>query len=82
MHIIGDYVVFADNKIFQPMVILSASMDKTMMIWEFDQESGVWMDTVNHLNFDSLAPGQNCLLCDFSKSVASMCFVDLTLVVV
>eukprot|EP00795_Rhopilema_esculentum_P014029 gene14029-5004_t len=34
-----------DGKLSQPMVVLSASMDKTMMLWELDNESGVWLDT-------------------------------------
>jgi len=37
--------VLKEEKVFQPMVILSASMDKTMITWEFHEESGVWMDT-------------------------------------
>ena len=39
-------VIFPEEKVFQPMVILSASMDKTMITWELHEESGVWMDTV------------------------------------
>eukprot|EP00794_Sanderia_malayensis_P003668 gene3668-4185_t len=34
-----------DGKTTQPMTILSASMDKTMMLWELDSNTGVWLDT-------------------------------------
>lgn len=33
-----------DNKKHQPMCLLSASMDKTMIIWKPDTASGVWLD--------------------------------------
>ena len=39
-------LVLTDKKLVQPMEILSASMDKTMMVWKLDEESGVWMDSV------------------------------------
>ena len=31
----------------QEMCLLSASMDKTMIIWRPDEESGVWLDQVD-----------------------------------
>ena len=31
----------------QPMRLLSASMDKTMIIWSPDQDSGVWIEQVS-----------------------------------
>ena len=40
-------LLHSDGQLFQPMVVLSASMDKTMMLWELDNESGVWLDTVS-----------------------------------
>ena len=34
---------------------MSSSMDKTIVIWSFDKETGVWMDDVSIIdaNFDS-----------------------------
>ena len=34
---------------------MSSSMDKTIVIWSFDKETGVWMDDVSiiNANFDS-----------------------------
>lgn len=34
------------NAYYQPQSILSASMDKTMMIWQPEKTSGVWMNVV------------------------------------
>ncbi|KAF6137362.1 hypothetical protein GIB67_036399 [Kingdonia uniflora] len=35
-----------DNDIHQPHCILSASMDKTMMIWQPEKTTGIWMNVV------------------------------------
>ncbi|XP_077978293.1 elongator complex protein 2-like [Glandiceps talaboti] len=37
---------FKGDKSHQPMRLLSASMDKTMILWKQDEESGVWLDQV------------------------------------
>ncbi|KAF6168952.1 hypothetical protein GIB67_038449 [Kingdonia uniflora] len=35
-----------DNDIHQPYCILSTSMDKTMMIWQPEKSTGIWMNVV------------------------------------
>ncbi|CAB4015809.1 elongator complex 2-like, partial [Paramuricea clavata] len=35
-----------DNKFHQPLCLMSSSMDKTIVIWRFHSEAGVWMDDV------------------------------------
>ncbi|XP_028410980.1 elongator complex protein 2-like isoform X2 [Dendronephthya gigantea] len=34
------------NHYHQPLCLMSSSMDKTIVIWRFDSEAGVWMDDV------------------------------------
>ena len=36
-----------DGTFTQPMSLLSASMDKTLIVWIPDKESGVWLEKVN-----------------------------------
>lgn len=36
----------ADDQRHQPMCLLSASMDKTMLLWAPDPETGVWIEQV------------------------------------
>eukprot|EP01102_Stenamoeba_stenopodia_P015164 TRINITY_DN5143_c0_g1_i1.p1 TRINITY_DN5143_c0_g1~~TRINITY_DN5143_c0_g1_i1.p1 ORF type:complete len:843 (+),score=179.65 TRINITY_DN5143_c0_g1_i1:107-2635(+) len=36
----------ADGSLYQPLCLLSASMDKTMMIWTPEEKSGLWINEV------------------------------------
>ena len=39
--------IFSDDETFsQPLSLLSASMDKTLMLWSPDEDSGVWIEKV------------------------------------
>ncbi|XP_071803184.1 elongator complex protein 2-like [Asterias amurensis] len=38
--------IYRDGTRYQEQCLLSASMDKTMIIWKLDSESGVWLDHV------------------------------------
>ncbi|XP_074574276.1 elongator complex protein 2 [Curcuma longa] len=38
--------IFDGSKAHQPMSILSASMDKTMMIWRPEESTGIWLNVV------------------------------------
>ena len=40
-----------DGKTHQPMCLLSASMDKTMILWEPEEETGVWIEKVRGNGF-------------------------------
>ena len=35
-----------DETFSQPLSLLSASMDKTLMLWSPDEDSGVWIEKV------------------------------------
>ena len=35
-----------DGTFSQPLSLLSASMDKTLMLWSPDEDSGVWIEKV------------------------------------
>ncbi|KAK9118606.1 hypothetical protein Scep_016699 [Stephania cephalantha] len=45
-----------ESGVYQPDCILSASMDKTMMIWQPEKKGGIWMNvvTVGELNHSAL----------------------------
>ena len=45
-----------DGSFTQPMSLLSASMDKTLIVWAPDKESGVWLEKVKYV----LAPSVPC----------------------
>ena len=38
---------FIDGKPHQPMRLLSASIDKTLIIWKPDKETGLWLEDVS-----------------------------------
>ena len=38
-----------DGSFTQPMSLLSASMDKTLIVWAPDKESGVWLEKVKYV---------------------------------
>jgi len=40
-------MVLSDGRRHQPVCLLSASMDKTLIIWRPHSESGVWVETVS-----------------------------------
>eukprot|EP00761_Pharyngomonas_kirbyi_P001902 gb/GECH01001906.1/.p1 GENE.gb/GECH01001906.1/~~gb/GECH01001906.1/.p1 ORF type:complete len:809 (+),score=191.80 gb/GECH01001906.1/:1-2427(+) len=46
----------SDGKYHQPMKLLTASMDRTMMIWEpFEEEGGIWISEVTVGEFGGLS---------------------------
>ena len=40
-----------DGTFSQPMALLSASMDKTLIVWTPDEASGVWLEKVMVENY-------------------------------
>lgn len=67
----------AGDSVEQPLKLLSASMDKTMILWGPEEDSGVWVDQVGHLayylvniaayilcatNFIKVACGTECIM--------------------
>ena len=41
------FLLTGDGTISQPMSLLSASMDKTLIVWTPDEDSGVWLEKVH-----------------------------------
>ena len=39
-----------DGSITQPMSLLTASMDKTLIVWTPEEDSGVWLEKVQFLD--------------------------------
>jgi len=56
----------ADNGRHQPLCLLSASMDKTMIIWRPHAESGIWMENVT---------GRILFLCHLCYCVMLYCYI-------
>ena len=49
-----------DETFSQPLSLLSASMDKTLMLWSPDEDSGVWIEKVTETEISAkvkLIPG-------------------------
>lgn len=61
----------AGDIVEQPLKLLSASMDKTMILWGPEEDSGVWVDQVSHLD-DKLNIMQSvyCALLSFIEVVS------------
>ena len=69
-----------DGILQQPMRLLSASMDKTMILWAPDEESGVWLEQVK---FEYLRNRKMSLLSSKSQvcvpratNVPSLCMLN------
>ena len=44
----------------QPLRLLSSSMDKTMILWQPDPDTGVWLEQVSWYN---ITDGNDCYFC-------------------
>ena len=47
--IINHILMSDDGSITQPMSLLTASMDKTLIVWSPEEDSGVWLEKVQFL---------------------------------
>lgn len=48
--LINYYILMSDDgSITQPMSLLTASMDKTLIVWTPEEDSGVWLEKVQFL---------------------------------
>lgn len=51
----------AGDLVEQPLKLLSASMDKTMILWGPEEDSGVWVEQVSH--FTQFLNIVQCIYC-------------------
>lgn len=49
----GFILLTGDGAFSQPLALLSASMDKTLILWAPDEDSGVWLEKVCYITWDS-----------------------------
>lgn len=60
MLIVDEVFYYTGGKLHQDMCLLSVSMDKTMILWQPEAESGVWTEQVRN------SGRTNCTLSSFT----------------